>query len=93
MLEVVFVYKRRRFVKTKVKAFHYFARGKCVSYYTLHSCGGTLHKRERSLPKSLSGPFVCFQVSRPTFMGEKKVKNSHQVPAEKVRRQFVVGEM
>lgn len=49
-VEAVFVYESRRFVKIKVKGFffHRFARGKCVSDYTLHSCGGTLHESKCS---------------------------------------------
>lgn len=43
-VETVFVYERRRFVKIKVLGFQCFAWGKCVSDYTLHSCGGTLRE-------------------------------------------------
>ncbi len=69
-VEAVFVYERRRFDKIKVKVFHCFAWGKCVSDYTLHSCGWTLHESKCFYThlKSLCWSSVYFQVYRPTFV-------------------------
>lgn len=40
----VFIYERRCFVKIRLKVFHCLSWVKCVSDYTLDSCGGTLHE-------------------------------------------------